>query len=133
MRISDGSSDVGSSDLLVACRRALCRWRRGCRKGRRRADRTGDRPMMLGDMLAAARKSAGRFQAWLEGSNPALAAQVVERAAIQGFSPAAEVRVAVADFALLASEEGWAQHNSRSKEETSELQTLRRTRYAASR
>src|SRR3546814_19134967 len=91
MRISDGSSDVGSSDLLVACRRALCRWRRGCRKGRRRADRTGDRPMMLGDMLAAARKSAGRFQAWLEGSNPALAAQVVERAAIPGRS--AERRV----------------------------------------
>src|SRR3546814_18737999 len=64
--------------------------------------------MMLGDMLAAARKSAGRFQAWLEGSNPALAAQVVERAAIQGLSPAAYVRVAVADFASLASEEDWA-------------------------
>src|SRR3546814_16595642 len=64
--------------------------------------------MMLGDMLAAARKSAGRFQAWLEGSNPALAAQVVERAAIQGLSPAAYVRVAVADFASLASEADWA-------------------------
>src|SRR3546814_12968512 len=78
-----------------------------------RADRIVDRPMMLGDMLAAARKSAGRFQAWLEGSNPALAAQVVERAAIQGLSPAAYVRVAVADFASLASEEDWATSISR--------------------
>src|SRR3546814_6846879 len=64
--------------------------------------------MMLGDMLAAARKSAGRFLAWLEGSNPSLAAQVVDRAAIEGLSPAAYVRVAVADFASLASEEDWA-------------------------
>src|SRR3546814_6979313 len=100
--------------------------------------------MMLGDMLAAARKSAGRFQAWLEGSNPALAAQVVERAAIQGLSPAAYVRVAVADFASLASEEDWATLISRvrdsgdpgtvcllrSEEPTSELQSLMRTSYA---
>src|SRR3546814_20193327 len=63
--------------------------------------------MRRGEMLAAARKSAGRFQAWLEGSNPDLSAQVVERAAIQGLSPAAYVRVALADFASLASAEDW--------------------------
>src|SRR3546814_14397511 len=64
--------------------------------------------MMLGDMLAAARNSAGRFQAWLEGSDPALAAQVAEHAAREGLSPAAYVRAAVANFASLASEEDWA-------------------------
>lgn len=64
--------------------------------------------MMLGDILAAARQSAGRFHAWLEGSDPALAAQVVERSAGEGLSPAAYVRIAVADFASLASEEDWA-------------------------
>lgn len=64
--------------------------------------------MMLGDILASARQSAGRFQTWLESSDPALAAQVVERAEREGLSPAAYVRVAVADFASLAGEEDWA-------------------------
>lgn len=64
--------------------------------------------MMLGDILAAARNSAGRFQDWLADSDPALAARVAEQAAHEGLSPAAYVRSAVADFASLASEEDWA-------------------------
>jgi len=64
--------------------------------------------MMMGDMLGAARHSAGRFQSWLEASDPALAAKVAERAAADGLSPAAYVRVAVADFTQAASGEDWA-------------------------
>jgi hypothetical protein len=64
--------------------------------------------MMLGDMLAAARKSAGRFEGWLEACDPALAARVAHRAAGEGLSPASYVRAAVAHFAALASEEDWA-------------------------
>lgn len=64
--------------------------------------------MMLGDILAAARNSAGGFQSWLEGRDPALAAQVAVHAADEGLSPAGYVRAAVASFASLASEEDWA-------------------------
>jgi hypothetical protein len=60
---------------------------------------------MLGDLLAAARNSAGAFQAWLAASDPELAARVTEAA---GESPAAFVRAAVSDFSRFASEEDWA-------------------------
>ena len=63
---------------------------------------------MLGDLLAAARASTGSFQAWLEGADPDLAAQVSAAAAREGLSPAGFVRAAVADFSRLASEEDWA-------------------------
>ena len=64
--------------------------------------------MMLGDILAAARNSSGRFQGWLASSDPDLAAQVAERAAEDGMGPASYVRAAVAGFAARASEEDWA-------------------------
>lgn len=64
--------------------------------------------MMLGDILAAARNSSGRFQGWLAASDPDLARQVVERAAAEGVGPASYVRAAVAGFASRASEEDWA-------------------------
>lgn len=64
--------------------------------------------MMLGDILAAARNSSGRFQGWLTASDPELAAQVAERAAADGVGPASYVRAAVAGFASRASEEDWA-------------------------
>ena len=63
--------------------------------------------MMLGDILAAARNSAGEFQSWLAASDPDLARQVAERAGREGLGPASFVRSAVADFAALADEEDW--------------------------
>jgi hypothetical protein len=63
---------------------------------------------MLGDLLAAAREGAGRFPPWLEASDPVLADAVAEAARRIGVSPAAFVRIAVADFAQLAGEEDWA-------------------------
>ena len=64
--------------------------------------------MMLGDVLAAARNSAGRFQSWLAACDPDLADQVTDRAAKEGIAPASFVRAAVADFAARANEEDWA-------------------------
>ena len=64
--------------------------------------------MMLGDLLAAARNSAGGFQAWLIQSDPELAAGVAAAAEREQLSPAGFVRAAVADFSRFASEEDWA-------------------------
>lgn len=63
---------------------------------------------MLGDILAAARNSAAGFQAWLQTSDPALAAQVGKAAAIIGVGPSGYARMAIADFSRFASEEDWA-------------------------
>lgn len=63
---------------------------------------------MLGDMLAAARDSAGGFHRWLCVSEPELAAQVERAAAAAELTPTAFVRTAVADFSRLAAEEDWA-------------------------
>jgi hypothetical protein len=63
---------------------------------------------MLGDMLAEARRSSGRFQAWLERSDPALAGKVEVAAETQGMTPTSYVRMAMADFSRLAPEEDWA-------------------------
>lgn len=63
---------------------------------------------MLGDLLAAARGSAGAFQGWLEASDPELAAEVASAASREGMTPAGFVRAAVADFSRFASEEDWA-------------------------
>ena len=63
---------------------------------------------MLGDMLAAARGSSASFQAWLERSDAALAAEMKRAAAAQDLTPTGYVRTAVADFTRFASEEDWA-------------------------
>ena len=63
---------------------------------------------MLGDLLAAARASAGNFQSWLEASDRELAAAVSAAAAREGLAPAGFVRSAVADFSRFAAEEDWA-------------------------
>ena len=62
----------------------------------------------LGDMLAAARDSAGGFHGWLEASDPELAAGVADAAARSTMTITGFVRAAVADFARFASEEDWA-------------------------
>lgn len=64
--------------------------------------------VMMGDLLKAARDSAGSFQPWLEASDPELAADVSAAAAREGLTAAGFTRVAVADFSRLASEEDWA-------------------------
>lgn len=64
--------------------------------------------MMLGDLLAAARASAGSFQSWLEASDPELAEKVGAAAESERMTAAGLVRAAVADFSRLASEEDWA-------------------------
>ena len=63
---------------------------------------------MLGDILAAARSSSSGFQAWLDRSDPALAADVKQAAAAHGLTPTGYVRTAMADFNRFASEEDWA-------------------------
>lgn len=74
--------------------------------------------MMLGDLLAAARASAGSFQSWLEASDPALAARVEAAAEGERVTPAGFVRAAVADFSRLASEEDWATLVSSMRDDT---------------
>lgn len=64
--------------------------------------------VMLGDLLAAARDSAGNFQAWLKMSDPDLASKVAAAADREQMSPAGFVRAAVADFSRFAAEEDWA-------------------------
>ncbi len=63
---------------------------------------------MLGDLIAAAKRSSGAFHAWLHECDPALAGRLGEAAAAMAMTPAAWTRMAVADFARFASEEDWA-------------------------
>lgn len=69
--------------------------------------------LTLGDLLGAARRSAGAFQAWIEAADPALAEEVRLAAARGGESPAAFARAAIADFTRFADEETWASLTSR--------------------
>lgn len=64
--------------------------------------------LMLGDLLAAARKRSGSFQAWLKATDPTLALQIGDAAAALGLTPTGYIRVAVADFSRFAPEEDWA-------------------------
>lgn len=63
--------------------------------------------MLLGDLLAAARRSASAFQTLLEAEDPELAREVISASAAERLSPAAFVRVAVADFDRFANQEDW--------------------------
>ena len=62
----------------------------------------------LGDILGAARRSAGAFEGWLSGADPALAEDVASAAGRFGTTPAGFARLAVADFSRYADEEDWA-------------------------
>ena len=64
--------------------------------------------VLLGDLLAAARDRAGWFRQWLAAADPHLANRLDSAADREGMSPTAFVRMAVADFSRLASEEDWA-------------------------
>lgn len=63
---------------------------------------------MLGDVLAAARRSSSGFAAWLRAVNPETAERVAAAAASRGVSETGFVRIAMADFSRFASEEDWA-------------------------
>ena len=63
---------------------------------------------MLGDLLAAARDGAGRFEAWLDAADPERAKAVRTAAMAAGATPTSFIRMAVADFSRLADEEDWA-------------------------
>ena len=63
----------------------------------------------LGDILGAAKRSAPRFQAWIEAADPALAEDMRQAADRAGEGPASFARVAVADFSRFADEEDWAE------------------------
>jgi len=64
--------------------------------------------MLLGDLLAAARSQAGRFQLLLGQADPDLAGRVEVAAMTEGMTPTSYVRMALADFSRFASEEDWA-------------------------
>lgn len=70
---------------------------------------------MLGDILAAARRSSAGFVRWLEAADPALASRVGETAMRWGTDPTGFVRIAIADFSRFASEEDWATLTSQLK------------------
>jgi hypothetical protein len=65
--------------------------------------------LMLGDMLATARRSAADFQRLVEMADPALAQELRSAAERSGDSLAGLARAAVADFSRFADEEAWAQ------------------------
>jgi len=74
--------------------------------------------MMLGDMLAAARRSTGDVERRLQGADPALAARAMTAAEAEGQGLADFVRAAVAEFGRFATEEDWATLVSRLRDNT---------------
>ncbi len=64
--------------------------------------------MTLGELLAAARRSAQTFGSWLQSCDPELAGKVDAAAARAGLSQVSYVRAAIADFSRFAGEEDWA-------------------------
>lgn len=73
--------------------------------------------MMLGDLLAAARRSAPGIGRWLEAAHPALAARLAAAAEAEGVTPAGFVRIAVADFGRFATEDDWTTLISRLRDD----------------
>lgn len=72
--------------------------------------------MMLGDVLAAARRSGEGLERWLAPVSPDLWQSIDARAAQEGTTPADVARLCVADFTSGASEEAWATLVSRLRE-----------------
>ncbi|HLS67980.1 MAG TPA: hypothetical protein VK035_01460 [Kiloniellales bacterium] len=64
----------------------------------------------LGDLLAAARRSSGGFQNWIEAADPKFADEVKSALQYTGDpSIGSFARAAVADFSRFADEEDWSQ------------------------
>lgn len=64
--------------------------------------------MLMGDLLAAARRSTARFENWLREADPKLAERLVLAASADQTSPGEWLRISLADFDRLATEEDWA-------------------------
>lgn len=64
--------------------------------------------MMLGEVLAAARKSGAGMEDWLASAEPEIWAALGEAAEAEGMDHAGYARMAVADFSNRAPEEDWA-------------------------
>lgn len=73
--------------------------------------------LMLGDLLGAARDSAGQFTRWLDRVDPQLADEVRAAAAGGNTTPAAFICQTVAEFSRFADEEDWATLTSSMKED----------------
>jgi hypothetical protein len=73
--------------------------------------------MMLGDILAAVRRSEGGIERWLGEAEPDLAARLDEAAAAEGETARSFVRIAVADFSRFAGEDDWATLVSRLRDD----------------
>jgi hypothetical protein len=69
--------------------------------------------IMLGDVLATARRSANGVERWLLADHPALHARISEAAAREGTSIGSFARMAVADYEKWADAEDWAALTSR--------------------
>ena len=72
--------------------------------------------MMLGDVLAAARRSGAGIEKWLEPADPDLWKALRSEAMQHHGDPADFARMAVADFSEHASEEDWAMLVSRMRD-----------------
>lgn len=64
--------------------------------------------MLLGDILAQARRTSADLQHWLGSADPDLMTRVEAAAAQTGETSASFVRIAMADFDRFAKEEDWA-------------------------
>ena len=72
---------------------------------------------MLGDVLAAARRSSGAgMEAWLQPADPSLWDALSDAALAEGSNPANFARNAIAEFSERAAEEDWAMLISRMRE-----------------
>jgi hypothetical protein len=71
----------------------------------------------MGDIMAAARRSAAGVEGWLRKTDRGLATRLAGAAAAEGESVAAFVRIAVADFSRHASEDDWATLLSRLRDD----------------
>ncbi|MEF2070617.1 hypothetical protein [Consotaella aegiceratis] len=69
--------------------------------------------MMLGDILAEARRSSGTVVRWIADNDPDRAASIETAAARLGETVPSFVRGAVADFSQFGSEDDWADLTSR--------------------
>lgn len=69
--------------------------------------------MMLGDILALARRSGTSFQSWLVSENPGLAVRIDDAAAREATDFGGYIGLAVSDFTEHASAEDWATLTSR--------------------
>jgi hypothetical protein len=72
--------------------------------------------MMLGDVLAAARRSGAGIEKWLEPADPELWKTLQSEMMRHHGDPADFARMAVADFSEHASEEDWAMLVSRMRD-----------------